>query len=50
MSGFYLFILFLFLAALDLSCGLRDIRWGMWDHSLQHAGFSLVVVCGFSLL
>ena len=52
---FYLFI-FYFLAALGLSCGMRDLHCGMWDlllqrvgSSLWHRGFSLVVACGFSL-
>ena len=47
---------FFFLAVLGLSCGMQDLRWGMRDlslrcvgSSLQHSGFSLVVVCGFSL-
>ena len=38
-----LFLINLFLAASGLSCG-------MWDLSLWHTGFSLVVACGFSLL
>ena len=43
MKLFYLFIyLFIYLAALGLRCG-------MWDLSLWHVGFSLVVSCGFSV-
>ena len=36
----------LFLAALGLSCGARDLHWGMWDLSLWRVVFSLVMVCG----
>ena len=39
-------ILFIYLAASGLSCTMRDLCCGMWDVSLQHAGFSLVVACG----
>ena len=41
---------YLFLTASVLSCGMQDLRWGTRDLSLRHAGFSLVVACGFSLL
>ena len=54
-------LLLLFLAAWGLSCGTRDLCWGMRDlfHyatpsaqvslQLRCTGFSLVVACGFSL-
>ena len=35
--------LFIYLAALGLSCGRQDLCCSMWDLSLQCAGFSLVV-------
>ena len=42
---FFLRALFFFksiyLAASGLSCGTRDLRWGMWDLSLQCMGSSL---------
>ena len=41
--------LFIYLAALGLSCGTQDLRCGMWDLLLWHVGFSLVVACSFSL-
>ena len=48
-----IFIIYLFLAASGLSCGMQDLHCGMWDFSLQHVGsslqhtgFSLIVACG----
>ena len=38
-----IYLFYLLLAVLGLSCGMQDL-------SLPCAGFSLVVVCGFSLL
>ena len=59
-KNIYLFFIFLiFLADSGLSCGMRDLHWGIQDLPLRHAvsspwplgcGFSLVVACGFSLL
>ena len=46
---FYLFIFFIFLAASGLSCGSRDLLLQRMGSSLQHAGFSLVEACRFSL-
>ena len=52
----YFIYLFLFLVVLGLSCSTWDLRCCMQglplrcsSSSLWHAGFSLVVVCGFSL-
>ena len=40
---FFLFkYLFIYLAALGLSCSMGDLRCGMWGLSLWYAGFSLV--------
>ena len=41
--------LFLFLAASGLRRSMRDILLQRVGSSLWHAGFSLVVACGFSL-
>ena len=42
--------IFIYLAALGLSCGMRDRCCSMWDLSLWHVGFSLLVVCGLQSL
>ena len=49
-TGMYIyFIYLLFLAVVGLSCSTRDLSLRRADTSLQHAGFSLVVACTFSL-
>ena len=45
LKNIYLFVCLFVLAALGLSCGIQDLRCGMWDPLLWHAG-SFVAACG----
>ena len=47
---YLLLFIYLFLTALGLSCGTRDLLLRCVGSSLQCMGFSLVVACGFSLV